>query len=67
MRQQIMDAMGRRHTTAVDVVVGQNIRMYRMRRGLSQSELGRRIGVAQQQIQKYEEVPSREWLELKVA
>src|ERR1051326_4032490 len=47
--------MKTRRATPVDVVVGQNIRMYRKRLGLSQSELGRRIGVAQQQIQKYED------------
>ncbi len=39
----------------VDVVVGQNIRTYRVQRGISQKELGRRVGVALRQLQKYEE------------
>ena len=46
--------MGDKRATPVDVVLGQNIRMYRMRRGLTQMELGRWAGVAYQQIQKYE-------------
>jgi transcriptional regulator with XRE-family HTH domain len=46
--------MGDRRTTPVDAVLGQNIRMYRIRRGLTQMEFGRRVGVGFQQIQKYE-------------
>jgi transcriptional regulator with XRE-family HTH domain len=38
----------------VDVLVGQNIRINRLHRQLSQSDLGRQIGVSYQQIQKYE-------------
>src|SRR6266850_881091 len=38
----------------VDAMVGQNIRIYRLRAGLTQKQLGRRIGVSFQQIQKYE-------------
>lgn len=37
-----------------DVRVGQRIRAYRLNRGLSQSALGKKIGVSFQQIQKYE-------------
>lgn len=37
-----------------DVRVGQRIRAYRLNRGLSQSTLGKKIGVSFQQIQKYE-------------
>jgi transcriptional regulator with XRE-family HTH domain len=37
-----------------DVRVGQRIRAYRLNRSLSQSALGKKIGVSFQQIQKYE-------------
>jgi transcriptional regulator with XRE-family HTH domain len=46
--------MGSKRTDTVDLVVGQNIRMYRMRGKLSQRELGQQVGVAVAQIQKYE-------------
>jgi transcriptional regulator with XRE-family HTH domain len=47
--------MGRtKETRPVDLVVGHNIRICRLQRRLSQSELGSRIGVTFQQIQKYE-------------
>jgi transcriptional regulator with XRE-family HTH domain len=39
---------------AVDIAVGQNIRMQRLLHGLSQTELGERLGVTFQQVQKYE-------------
>jgi transcriptional regulator with XRE-family HTH domain len=38
----------------VDVTVGRNIRICRLQRGLTQSELGGHLGVTPQQIQKYE-------------
>jgi transcriptional regulator with XRE-family HTH domain len=38
----------------VDALVGQNIRILRLQRGLSQSDLGRQTGLSYQQIQKYE-------------
>jgi transcriptional regulator with XRE-family HTH domain len=40
--------------TALDRIVGLNIRRYRERRGVSQQALGQSIGVSFQQIQKYE-------------
>jgi transcriptional regulator with XRE-family HTH domain len=40
-------------------LVGQNIRIGRLQRGLSQIDLGARIGVAFQQIQKYENGSNR--------
>ncbi len=43
-----------RKPLAVDVLVGRNIRICRLQRGLSQTELGRQIGVTFQQVQKYE-------------
>jgi len=38
----------------VDVVVGRNVRLWRLVRGLSQSDLARRSDVTFQQVQKYE-------------
>ena len=43
----------------VDVLVGRNIKICRLQRGLSQTELGRQIGVTFQQIQKYEKGGNR--------
>jgi transcriptional regulator with XRE-family HTH domain len=40
-------------------LVGQNIRICRLQKGLSQGELGRRIGVTFQQVQKYEKGANR--------
>lgn len=51
-------AMGRR-PQPTDVSVGQAIRLHRMARGMSQTELGRRIGVTFQQVQKYESGANR--------
>jgi transcriptional regulator with XRE-family HTH domain len=44
---------------AVDVLVGHNIRICRLQRRLSQTELGHRTGVTFQQIQKYENGKNR--------
>src|SRR5271165_4363752 len=38
----------------VDKLVGQNIRIFRNAKGISQTELGNAVGVTFQQIQKYE-------------
>jgi transcriptional regulator with XRE-family HTH domain len=38
----------------VDVLVGHNIRIHRLDRGLSQTQLANHIGVTFQQVQKYE-------------
>src|ERR1700692_4808905 len=43
----------------VDVMVGRNIRLQRFATGISQEELGRRIGVTFQQVQKYEKGTNR--------
>ena len=43
----------------VDIHVGKKIRTQRMMSGISQSELGDRIGVTFQQIQKYEKGANR--------
>jgi transcriptional regulator with XRE-family HTH domain len=43
----------------LDVMVGTKIRIFRMHRGLSQSDLAEKIGVAFQQVQKYESGANR--------
>jgi transcriptional regulator with XRE-family HTH domain len=51
--------MAKRSPLPVDQLVGQNIRICRLQRGLSQTELGQRIGVTFQQVQKYEKGANR--------
>lgn len=43
-----------RGSNPVDVLVGRNIRIHRLDRGLSQTDLANHIGVTFQQVQKYE-------------
>ncbi len=43
----------------IDHLVGQNIRIFRIARGMSQTALGDAIGVTFQQIQKYENGANR--------
>jgi transcriptional regulator with XRE-family HTH domain len=43
----------------LDILVGHNIRIHRLDRGLSQTELGRHVGVTFQQVQKYENGANR--------
>ena len=43
-----------RRPDSIDVEVGRRVRVERMARGLSQTELGDKIGVTFQQVQKYE-------------
>jgi transcriptional regulator with XRE-family HTH domain len=38
----------------VDILVGKNVRVFRLAKGLSQTELGTELGITFQQIQKYE-------------
>jgi transcriptional regulator with XRE-family HTH domain len=40
--------------SSIDIVVGSNIRIWRMARGLSQAQLAHRLGITFQQVQKYE-------------
>jgi transcriptional regulator with XRE-family HTH domain len=51
--------MAKRSPLPVDLLVGQNIRIGRLQKGLSQTELGKRIGVTFQQVQKYEKGANR--------
>jgi len=46
--------MAKKIANPVDQHVGARIRMQRMVRGLSQTELGKAVGVTFQQVQKYE-------------
>ena len=43
-----------RSADATDVIVGRNIRIQRIARRMSQAELARQLGIAFQQVQKYE-------------
>jgi transcriptional regulator with XRE-family HTH domain len=43
----------------VDRVVGRNIRIYRLAKGLSQTELADQLGLTFQQVQKYEKGTNR--------
>jgi transcriptional regulator with XRE-family HTH domain len=43
----------------VDTIVGKTIRMLRLAKGMSQTELGDKIGVTFQQVQKYENGANR--------
>ena len=51
--------MGDRRRDAVDTLVAKNIRILRQDRGMSQTELGRKIDVTFQQVQKYENGTNR--------
>jgi len=42
------------HADAIDPLIARNSRRQRLRKGLSQTELGNAIGVTFQQVQKYE-------------
>jgi len=49
-----MTAPAPRKCTAVDIKLGERLRDFRQKNGLSQADLGHSIGVSFQQIQKYE-------------
>ncbi len=51
--------MTKKHPDSVDIEVGRRIRARRLESGMSQTELGRRIGVTFQQVQKYEKGANR--------
>jgi transcriptional regulator with XRE-family HTH domain len=48
-----------RRVTSVDVEIGQRIRAARLKKGISQEDLGKALGVSFQQIQKYEKGVNR--------
>lgn len=51
--------MAKKSPDPIDVEVGRRIRVQRMARGISQTELGEKIGVTFQQVQKYEKGTNR--------
>ena len=51
--------MAKKSPMPIDILVGQNIRICRLQQRFSQTELGRRIGVTFQQVQKYEKGANR--------
>ena len=51
--------MPKKNPNPIDRQVGTRIRMQRMVRGLSQTELGKAVGVTFQQVQKYEKGANR--------
>jgi transcriptional regulator with XRE-family HTH domain len=51
--------MGSRKANPVDAEVGRRIKLQRLSAGLSQSDLGDKVGVTFQQIQKYEQGHTR--------
>ena len=51
--------MSAKSANAIDEVVGHNIRIHRMQRGMSQTDLALQLGVSCQQVQKYEKGVNR--------
>jgi transcriptional regulator with XRE-family HTH domain len=51
--------MATKSSDPVDIEVGRRIRVHRMARRISQTELGEKIGVSFQQVQKYEKGADR--------
>jgi len=49
----------RRRARPEDAIIGANVRGIRLRKGMSQSELGQKVGITFQQIQKYENGSNR--------
>src|SRR6202012_3606044 len=51
--------MKKRGPQTVDKIVGRNVRIYRLAKGLSQTDLANDLGITFQQIQKYEKGTNR--------
>jgi len=51
--------MPKKSPDPIDILVGNNLRILRQRKGLSQTDLGRELGLTFQQIQKYEKGTNR--------
>jgi len=51
--------MPKKKPNQIDILVGRNVRLYRLNAKLSQTALGERIGVTFQQVQKYERGSNR--------
>jgi transcriptional regulator with XRE-family HTH domain len=48
-----------RRPDPIDILIGRNIRIYRLSKQMSQAELGNGLGVTFQQVQKYEKGANR--------
>ncbi len=51
--------MKRKGPDSIDRIVGRNIRIYRLQKGLTQTELADELGLTFQQVQKYEKGTNR--------
>jgi transcriptional regulator with XRE-family HTH domain len=51
--------MTRKAPDSIDRIVGRNIRIHRMQKGLTQTELADELGLTFQQVQKYEKGTNR--------
>jgi len=51
--------MAMRGSNNVDKIVGRNIRIHRLAKGISQTDLGKKLGLTFQQVQKYEKGTNR--------
>ncbi|MEE8295365.1 MAG: helix-turn-helix transcriptional regulator [Sphingomonadales bacterium] len=49
----------RAEARGLDILVGKNIQKYRVKKNLTQKQLGNRLGLTFQQIQKYENATNR--------
>jgi transcriptional regulator with XRE-family HTH domain len=54
-----MSKASNKSATKIDRLVGRNIRVRRLARGLTQEELGAKLGITFQQVQKYEKGVNR--------
>lgn len=54
-----MGVNGKKRVDPKDLEIGRRLRVHRMTAGLSQTDLGKQIGVTFQQIQKYEKGSNR--------
>jgi transcriptional regulator with XRE-family HTH domain len=51
--------MSSKEPDSIDRIVGRNIRIYRLQKGLTQTELADELGLTFQQVQKYEKGTNR--------
>jgi transcriptional regulator with XRE-family HTH domain len=51
--------MQQKRAQKIDRVIGRNVRTHRLAKKMSQTELGKRLGVSFQQVQKYENGTNR--------
>jgi transcriptional regulator with XRE-family HTH domain len=54
-----MPRKGKKGPEPDDIIVGNNLKIYRVRAGMSQTDLGEKVNVTFQQIQKYEKGTNR--------